>query len=117
MDNTKDLTKNIIDSIQDKKGTDIKEVNLEGLSILADNFIIASGSNERQVAAIAEAVEENASKIGVEPKGIEGKNSGRWILMDYGDVIVHIFHEEDRNFYDLERLWTEGNNIISYDEN
>lgn len=112
MSESKELVNQAAEWILNKKGTDVQIIDLDGLSILADYFLLGSGSNERQVAAIAEEVEDQFSKLGLEPKGIEGKNSGRWILMDYGDFVIHIFHEEDRAFYNLERLWKEDNNVV-----
>ncbi len=97
--------------IDDKKGSNIRIIDLDGVSIIADYFVIASGDSERQVKAIADNVEDEAAKEGFEPKNVEGKHNGRWILLDYGDVVVHLFHEEDRQFYDLERLWKDGKTI------
>ncbi len=101
----------IIEAIEDRNGDDTQIIDLDGISIIADTFIITSANNERKVNAIAEHIDEKLSENGIEPIGIEGKNNGRWILMDYGDTVVHIFHEEDRAFYNLERLWKESNNI------
>lgn len=111
MDETKELVEQVAEWVSDKRGKDIQIIDLDGLSVLADYFLIASGTNERQVAAIANEIEDKLSENGIEPKGIEGKNGGRWILLDYGDMVFHIFHEEDRAFYNLERLWKDGNNI------
>ncbi|MBR2189183.1 MAG: ribosome silencing factor [Eubacterium sp.] len=97
------------DAMEEKKAIDIKLINIESISTLADYFIIASGSNRNQVQAMADEVEERLSKIGVEPKHIEGYRTANWILMDYGDLVIHIFDEENRLFYDLERIWRDGN--------
>ena len=97
------------DAMEEKKAIDIKLINIESISTLADFFIIASGSNRNQVQAMADEVEERLSKIGVEPKHIEGYRTANWILMDYGDLVIHIFDEENRLFYDLERIWRDGN--------
>lgn len=106
-----ELTQNIITSIENKNGKDIQVIDLEGLSIIADNFIIASATNERQVGAIAEEVKQQASKLGYDLRNMEGRQSGRWVLLDFGDSVVHIFHEDERAFYNLERLWKDDNNI------
>lgn len=98
---------NIISEILDaKKGIDIQIIDLEGKTIIADYFVIASGSSKPHIRALAEEVEiKLRDEYKKEPLHIEGRESGRWILMDYGGVILHVFHEEDRNFYSLEKLW------------
>jgi len=106
--NTKELKNQLIEWIEAKGGEDIEVVDLEGKSVLADYFIIASGNNERQVKAISDHVQEQAAKLELRPKGIEGERTARWILLDYYDIIVHIFHKEEREFYNIERLWKEG---------
>ena len=107
----KELAKKIFDALEDKKGEDIKIINISEVTVLADYFIIASGTNRNQVQAMADNVEEVLAKEGAEPKQIEGYQSGNWILLDYQDVIVHIFDQENRLFYDLERIWRDGKNI------
>ncbi len=111
IEESKKLAENIVEIIDDKKGRDTALIDLNGLSILFDYFVITSATNERQVRAIANAVEDELAKEGIEPDKIEGKHSERWIVLDYGDVVVHVFHEDDRDFYNLERLWKEGQNI------
>jgi len=95
-------------ALEDKKAQDIKIIDIRKVSVLADYFIIADGSNVNQVQAMADSVEEALGRAGVECKQIEGYGSGGWILMDYGDIIVHAFNREDRLFYDLERIWRDG---------
>ena len=112
----KELAKKIFDALEDKKGEDIKIINISEVTVLADYFIIASGTNRNQVQAMADNVEEVLAKEGAEPKQIEGYQSGNWILLDYQDVIVHIFDQENRLFYDLERIWRDGKQIASIDE-
>ena len=97
-----------IQALEDKKGEDIRIIDIREVSVLADYFIIASGSNANQVQAMTDNVEEVLGKAGYEPKQIEGYRSANWILMDYGDIIVHVFCREDRLFYDLERIWRDG---------
>ena len=108
---SRELAKQICEALADKKGEDIKILNISEVTVLADYFIIASGSNRNQVQAMADNVEETLGKLGHEPKQIEGYQSGNWILMDYQDVIVHIFDNENRLFYDLERIWRDGKSL------
>ncbi len=75
---------------------------------MADYFIIAGGTNENQVKALADNVEEKLAEVEITPKQIEGYDNANWILMDYQDVIIHIFNEQDRLFFDLERIWSDG---------
>ena len=95
-------------AIDDKKGQDIKIIDIHTVSVIADYFVIASGTNSNQVQAIVDNVEEQLGRAGFEAKQIEGNRNSSWILMDYGDVIVHVFDEENRLFYDLERIWRDG---------
>ena len=111
MNQSKEMAKLAYTALSDKKGEDIKILNISEVTVLADYFIIASGSNRNQVQAMADNVEETLGKLGHEPKQIEGYQSGNWILMDYKDVIVHIFCREDRLFYDLERIWRDGKHV------
>ena len=106
--NSKDMVKIAYEALSDKKGQDIKIIDIQSVSVLADYFIIASGSNLNQVQAMADNVEEMLTKAGYEPKQIEGTRNSSWILMDYGDLIIHVFDEENRLFYDLERIWRDG---------
>ena len=94
--------------MEDKKAEDIKIIDISHISVIADYFIIAGGSNRNQVQALADHVDESCGKAGHPVKQIEGYDSANWILMDYSDVIVHIFSREDRLFYDLERIWRDG---------
>jgi ribosome-associated protein len=92
----------------DHKAIDLAILEVKKLSSFADYFVICSGSSDRQVQAIASYIEEKLGKQGLYPLGIEGKREGRWVLLDYGDVIIHIFYEPIREFYDLERLWSDA---------
>ena len=92
-------------AIDDKKGEDIVALNMQGISLLADYFIIAEGSSERQVQAIAREIKAQAEEAGFEVKKLEGLDTARWILVDMGDVVAHIFHKDERAYYNLERLW------------
>ena len=99
-------------AIDDKKGQDIKVIDIHNVSVIADYFVIASGTNSNQVQAIVDNVEEQLGRAGFEAKQIEGNRNSSWILMDYGDVIVHVFDEENRLFYDLERWKGSGNGCV-----
>ncbi|MEI3266498.1 ribosome silencing factor [Frisingicoccus sp.] len=115
MNNSKEMTSLAIKALEDKKGNDIRVIDIQDISIIADYFIIASGSNRNQVQTMADYVEEVLGRSGYEPKQLEGYGTATWILMDYNDIIVHIFSEEDRLFYDLERIWRDGKSV-SIDE-
>lgn len=95
-------------ALEEKKGSDIKIIDIHKVSVIAEYFIIASASNAYQVQAMVDQVQETLGRAGYEPKQIEGTKNSAWVLMDYGDVIVHIFDEENRLFYDLERIWRDG---------
>ena len=105
---SKELAKLACDALDDKKALEIKVINIENVSTLADYFIIASGTNHNQVQAMADNVDETLGRAGYEPKQIEVYQNANWILMDYRDIVIHIFDEENRLFYDLERIWRDG---------
>lgn len=90
---------------QDKLAQDVVGLDVSGQLALTDVFVIASAPGERQVGAIVEAVEERLAELGSKPLRREGQREGRWVLLDFGDIVVHVMHAEDREFYDLERLW------------
>ena len=95
-------------ALSDKKGLDIRVIRINDISVLADYMVIATGTSSTQVKAMSDNVEYELDKAGISVSHIEGYRSNSWILMDYIDVIVHVFMEEARNFYDLERLWKDG---------
>ncbi len=97
----------ITDAIDDKKGIDIKVMDISGMTTIADYFVIVSGNSSVQSQSIADGIDEKMSEQGYEKIAKDGYQSGRWILLDYEDIIVHIFHKEERDYYKLERLWTE----------
>lgn len=101
----------VVNAIDSKKGNDIKILKITDLSIIADCFVIASASNTTQVKAIADEVEYKLKENGVSSDRIEGYQSASWILLDYKDVVVHIFYEPTREFYSLERLWQDSAQI------
>ena len=111
MQESKKMARIAVQALEDKKAEDLTILNISGVSVIADYFIIASGSNRNQVQAMADNAEEALGRAGYEPKQIEGYQSANWILMDYKDIILHIFSEEDRSFYDLERIWRDGKQI------
>lgn len=98
-------------ALDDKRAEDIVVLNMQGISLLADYFIICHGNSDRQAQAIAREVQEKARENGYEVKRVEGFDSARWILVDIGDVVVHIFHRDERTFYNLERLWGDAPQI------
>ncbi|MDO4939977.1 MAG: ribosome silencing factor [Lachnospiraceae bacterium] len=108
MTRTEDALKTAIDALEEKKGEQIKVIDISKISVMADYFVIASGKNLNQIKAMADEVEEKLSKEGIEPRQIEGANSSGWILMDYRDFIIHIFNEDMRLYYDIERIWSDG---------
>ena len=95
-------------ALEAKKAQDIKVIDIREVTVIADYFLIADGSNLNQVQAMVDNVEEVLGKAGYECRQIEGYGTGGWILMDYGDIIIHAFCKEDRLFYDLERIWRDG---------
>lgn len=105
------ISNQIASWIEEKKGKDIQVLDISELSSLADCFVIASGESSLQVQSIANFVEEKAEEQDLSLRRKEGYRNGRWILLDYNSVIVHIFHEEEREFYKLERLWQDANNV------
>lgn len=115
MEQAKKMVKIAYQALDEKKGEDIKIINLEGISVLADYFIIANGTNSSQVQALVDNVEEELHKAGYSLKQREGYSNGNWVLLDFGDLIVHIFDRENRLFYDLERIWRDGKEI-AFDE-
>lgn len=104
-----------VKALDSKKAIKINAIRVEDLTILANYFVIASASSTTQVKALADEVEYQLGEKGVKPKSIEGYQSQTWIILDYYDVMVHVFLEETRDFYQLERLWADGTPVdISY---
>ena len=98
----------MINALQDKKAENIQIIDIHEISTVADYFVITSGSNRSQVQALADNVEEKLAANEIRPKNIEGYNTANWILLDYRDILIHIFDKESRGFYDLEHLWRDG---------
>jgi ribosome-associated protein len=111
MSEAREMVKKIHSALEDKKADDITVIDITEVSCLADYFIITNGENNNQVQAMADSVDEAMTKAGHNARGIEGYSTANWILLDYGDVVVHIFSKDDRRFYDLERIWRDGKAI------
>jgi ribosome-associated protein len=109
--NTKDLIKTVIAALEDKKAEDIKVLDIHEISTMSEYFVMASANNVNQVKAIADEVEEKLYEQGAKLIQSEGYQSARWVLLDFNDIIVHIFHKEDREFYQLERVWADAKEI------
>lgn len=108
MDKIKELVDKCVDAIEEKKGEKILILDISGLSPIADYFVLANGNNTNQLQAMAEEIYNVMAKEGVHPKQTEGYNSANWILIDFGDFIIHLFSNEAREFYNLERLWKDA---------
>ena len=100
-----------IDALEDRKGEDVRVIDISNVSTLADYFIIATGTNVNQVQAMADSVQEALGRAGHMTRNVEGYDAGNWILLDFGDIIVHVFDSENRLFYDLERIWRDGKTV------
>ena len=103
-------------ALDEKKGEDIRVIDISGISVIGDYFVITNGTSDSQVRALVENVEEKMHKAGYAAKETEGHRSGAWVLIDFGDVIVHIFDRENRQFYNLERIWNDGKRIDDVNE-
>ena len=108
-----DLAIRIAKILYDRKAEDILTLKVDHLMILTDYLVIANGTNAQHTRALKDHLDQELGKLNLRPRHIEGQNEGRWIVMDYVSVIVHIFHPEDRSFYRLERLWSDGDNKIA----
>lgn len=105
---SKEMAKLACHALSEKKADDIQVIDISGISVLADYFVIADGTNQSQIEAMRDAVEEELYKAGVQVKQVEGNRNSSWILLDFGEIIVHVFSKDDRLFYDLERIWGDG---------
>lgn len=115
MATSKEQAKIACHALDEKKAEDIRVIDISEISVLADYFVIANGTNPNQIQAMVDAVDEELTRAGYHAKQIEGNQHSSWVLMDYGDIIVHVFSKEDRLFYDLERIWRDGK-IMSPEE-
>lgn len=108
---SRELVRQIAASLDKHKAQDLKVIGVRDLTVIADYFVIAAGTSSTQVKALADYVEYELGQQGIKPRRVEGYSSSSWILIDYGSVIVHVFYEETRAFYDLERLWKDGEQL------
>lgn len=108
LDKIRELVDIAYKALDEKKASDIRVIDITEVSTIADYFIITNGDNPVQVQAICDNVEEKLAIAGYKPKAIEGFRSAKWILLDYGDVIINVFSKDERLFYDLERIWQDG---------
>ena len=99
-------------ALDDKRGKDITVLKVDEMTVITDYMVIVTGRSVPQVKALADNVEEELGKLELDPKRREGYTEGRWCVLDYGDVMVHVFHEQDREYYQLERLWADGTNEV-----
>ena len=104
----KDMAALATEALEDKKAEDIRVIDISQVSVIADYFIIANGTNKSQIQTLSDTVEEKLGKAGYFMKQKEGFRNANWVLLDFGDIIVHIFDKENRLFYDLERIWRDG---------
>ena len=103
-----EIVKKIANALDDKKAFDVKVLDITKISVLADYFVLASGDNPSQLQAMMDIVEEVMYKNGINSKRVEGSANSSWILMDYNDVVIHIFNKEEREFYNLDKVWSDG---------
>lgn len=104
----KEILTMVVTAAEDKKAHNPVALDIQGLSVIADYFVICHGNSEAQVQAIAREIREKAFENGLEPRPTEGFDEARWVLIDLGDVVAHIFHKEEREYYNLERLWADA---------
>ncbi|MBB3108941.1 ribosome-associated protein [Paenibacillus phyllosphaerae] len=106
--NADKLLQLVVNAAEDKKAHQIVALNLQGISLVADYFVICHGNSDTQVQAITTEIRKVAHEHGVSLRGIEGMDAGRWVLVDIGDVVVHVFHRDEREYYNIERLWSDA---------
>ncbi|MBO4281454.1 MAG: ribosome silencing factor [Lachnospiraceae bacterium] len=106
-----ELVKTACEALEEKKGGNIQIINIADVSTIADYFVICDGANAPQVEALVDNVKEKLFKLGRSPKRVEGMKNCGWILLDYEDVVIHVFSKQDRLFYDLERVWRDGRTV------
>ena len=107
------LQKVVVDALEELKAVNVRILDVSKISTFTDLMIVASGTSHRQVKALAEKVIEKCKAVGVRPLGVEGEREAKWILVDLGDIVVHVMHPETRNFYNLEKLWSVQENSVS----
>jgi ribosome-associated protein len=109
-----EIAKLAANAAADKKARDVVILDIKGLSVIADFFVICSGNSSTQVQAIAKEVREKLEKRDIVCRGVEGLDEAKWVLLDFGDVVVHIFRQEEREFYNLERLWGDAQLVSQF---
>lgn len=114
MDKPRELALDIAKILYEKGGIDIQILQVDHLTTITDYFVVASGRNVQAVRALAEDVDEKLLEKGIESRRREGMNESRWIVMDYASVILHVFHPEEREYYNIERLWMDGTNQVEF---
>ena len=115
MDRSKEMAGLAVRALEDKKAADIKVLDIAAISTLADYFIIASGANRNQVQAMADNAEEILGRAGYHARGVEGYRNGNWILLDFGDIVIHLFDQANREFFSIDRLWRDGKEVDLHD--
>lgn len=105
---SKKMVEKIVSVMEEKKARDISIIDIRSITEIADYFVICSGTSTTHIKTIADELDFKLAEIGLELNHKEGYDSARWILLDYADVVIHVFHQEDRGFYNLERLWSDG---------
>ena len=113
-DNTREQVLELCRVLYDKKGMDIVAIDVADKTIIADWFVICSGRAVPQIKALCDDLEEKAEQIGLDLRRKEGYDAGRWIVLDYADILVHIFHPEERQYYNMERLWDTEDTAVAY---
>lgn len=111
MNKQAEMAKIAYEALDEKKGEDIQIIDISSISVMADYFVIASGMSSPQIQAMVDNVEKKMHKSGHHMKRLEGNKSSSWILLDFGDIVVHVFNQDDRLFYDLERIWSDGKHV------
>lgn len=109
----KEMARLAIEALEEKKAEDIRVIDISQVSVIADYFIIANGTNKSQIQTLSDTVEETLGRAGFLLKQKEGFRNANWVLLDFGDIIIHIFDKENRLFYDLERIWRDGKTIAA----
>ncbi|ANX12984.1 ribosome silencing factor [Fictibacillus arsenicus] len=109
--NVKDLMELVVKTVDDKRAENIAVLDMEGISLVADYFVICHGNSEKQVQAISKELKDVALENDIQLRRMEGYDHARWVLIDLGNVVVHVFHRDDRSYYNLEKLWGDANSV------
>ncbi len=113
MNDSKKMAKLAVEALEDKKASDVTVIDISGVTCIADYFIIANGQNSNQVQAMVDNVTDKLGRAGYDYSHIEGYNAANWVLVDYKDIVIHVFSSDDRRFYDIERIWRDGKFITT----